>query len=538
MLVSLPRYGPTWDVLYEFPRATAYVSHALGETPPSNISPWHQLSYERAQSEHGGSVNGCLPSLIAAATGKLFYEKLGVLDYIDAYHLGLALLWLLFVIHFHSRLAELHGPRLALIATVLLALAPRIVAHVPNNMKDLPALAFGTAALLELAVGLTHGRPRRIYLTALFVGCAVSSKFVAGVIAVPGAVLVFLALRGGGLVAHLRPAYWLPLASIPVVTVAVFIGHWPYLWEPPAEIWARLGELAEIIARRTGGSPSLYPFVMAAITSPLLMLAGLASALAATFCKPAETRVDRTLLLFYTVWLLGVLAIFSSGRVALFDGVRHFLLFLPPSAILAAWGLLRASDGLCERISERGWNVRWARTSIAPLVVLVSLVPLARYHPYEVTYFNSLVGGLPGATELRFRAVRGFEPRDYWGTSVRASFEWANQHLPKGAALTVSRPRRFDRVFRRRPDLTQANPNSPAAWPYYLIFAQRKGWLGEHEQAALRHGELVHQEEIQGVPLSFVYRITELDDPPLFEDGFETGDTSRWSTSSTPVREP
>ena len=114
LLLSLPRYGATWDVFYEFPRATAYLSHVLGEQTPSGASPWHAMSYQEARSHHGGSANGCLPSLVAAATGKLFFEKLGVLDYVDAYHLGLVLLWLLFVIHFHSRLVELHGPRLAL----------------------------------------------------------------------------------------------------------------------------------------------------------------------------------------------------------------------------------------------------------------------------------------------------------------------------------------------------------------------------------------------------------------------------------------
>ena len=186
LLLSLPDYGAIWDVPYEFPRATAYLSHALGEETPTRASPWHLLSYEQARSTHGGSVNGCLPSLVAAFTGKIFYEKLRLLDYVDAYHLGLVFLWLIFLIHFHSRLSLLHGARLAFVATVLLALAPRVVGHVPNNMKDVPGLAFGTAALLELAIALTRGLPRRVYLAALLLACAVSSKFVTAIVVFGG----------------------------------------------------------------------------------------------------------------------------------------------------------------------------------------------------------------------------------------------------------------------------------------------------------------------------------------------------------------
>ena len=511
ILISLPDYGPTWDVSLEFPRATAYVSHALGEGTPSGVSPWHQLSYERARSSHGGSSNGCLPSLVAASTGKIFYEKLGVLDYIDAYHLGLALLWLLFVFHYHARLAELHGPRLALVATVLLALAPRIVAHVPNNMKDIPALAFGTAALLELAVAFKRERPRRIYATAILVACAVSSKFVAGIVAVPGAALVYLALRNGGLIRRNRLSYLVPLACIPIVTALLFIAHWPYLWVSPSGLWARIVELSTVIGSRAASGPSIYPFAMAAMTTPILVLVGLASAAVFSKRKPADNSFERALLVFYAVWMFAVLGVFGSGRIQLFDGVRHFLLFMPPAAILSAWGLLRASDSALGWIEGRGIDGRWPKALLGPLLVSVSALPIVLYHPYEVTYFNGLVGGLRGATEIEVGfKVLAFEPRDYWGTSVRASVDWANEHLPTGAALWVSLPPDFgsSQLYRLRPDLVYAQPTgrNPER-PHYLIFVNRERWFRERENDAIQNGELVHFEEIQGIPLSFVYRL-------------------------------
>ena len=521
LVLSLPRYGATWDVFYEFPRATAYLSHFLGEETPSGVSPWHRLSYSEAESQRF-SMNPCLPSLIAASTGKLFFENLRILDHNDAYHLGLALLWLLFVPHFYLRLAELHGPRLALVATVLLTLAPRIVAHVPNNMKDVPALAFATAALLELAVALTRGRPRRIYLAALFVGCAVSSKFVAGILVVPGAFLVYLALRKGGLAPEARRAVVVPLLTVPIVSVVVLVAHWPYLWAPPALLWARCLEMLEAFGWRRGSGPSIYPFAMAAMTTPILVLAGLACAAVAAFRtrgaaptvagSPAEERAERALLLFYAVWMLAVLTAFSSGRIALFDGVRHFMLFLPPATVLAAWGILRASDGALARLRSRAIDDRWPKALLVPLVLVASIVPIARFHPYEIAYFNGLAGGLRGATGIRFGGnVLEFEPRDYWGTSVRAAVEWANENLPRRSSVWISVPPLFSEfeVYPLRPDMAyRAPPRRRKRKPHYLIFINRQKWMGRLERQALERGEIVHREEVQGVPLSFVVRIS------------------------------
>ena len=513
VLLSLPRYGPTWDVFNEFPRATAYVSHVLGQETPSGKSPWHRVSYEQARSHHGGSANGCLPSLIAAATGKVLWEKLRWLGYIDAYHSGLALLWLLFVAHFYFRLTELHGPRLALVATVLLALTPRIVAHVPNNMKDVPALAFATAAMLELAVALTRRRPRRIFAAALFAACAMASKFVAAIVVLPAALLVALALRHGGLAPDLRRRCALMLLSVPLLTAVLFVAHWPYLWAPPSVIWERLVMLAEPIGRRTGSGPSLYPLMMAVITTPILTLAGLFCAAVAALLKPAEERRERVLLAVYAFWMLAVLGVFSSGKIVLFDGIRHFLLFLPPAAVLSAWGLLRASDTILARIAGRGGGRRWPAALALAMIVLASLAPIALYHPYEIAYFNGLVGGLPGATRFSFgRAFRAYEPGDYWGTSVRACVEWSALHLPAGAAVWISVPDVFAprRLFRLRRGLAYVRPaDRQEGRPHYLIFAYRRGWFGREEKVALRGGEVVHREVVREVPLSFVVRLPE-----------------------------
>lgn len=510
LVSALPSYGPTWDVLLEFPRATAYLDNILGNTTPSRISPWHQLSYEKAQSSYGGSLNGCLPSIIAAASGKILFEKLGLTNYIDAYHFGLVLLWLVFIIHFYAMLSKLHDRRLALVATVLLALAPRVLGHVPNNMKDIPALAFATSSVLELAVAVTHNRPRRIFLAGLLFACAISSKFTAAIVVVPALVFLYQSFRKS----DIPKAFLLPIVAVPFITIAVFFIHWPYLWALPPSLWKRLAALVAFIGiRKGGGVPTFYPVVMAMATTPPLILFGLSLAPIVSFRPPPLKRHETLLLVLYTSWMFIVLLVYCTGRIALFDGVRHFLLFLPPATVLAAWGITRAFD-MVNKESRFLRNIPRRRSEVlVGLAILgVSILPVISYHPYETTYFNTFVGGLRGATLIRFGPeVLDYEPRDYWGTSIRSIIKWVNHSLPDGSTLWISIPPELGASFTLRTGLSFVRPDRrQPGKPFYLIFINRKDFFTRLEYEAMIKGKLVHKVSIKGVPLSYVYKMPEI----------------------------
>ena len=167
LLVELPQYGLTFDVPYEFSRATAYVERFVSgrtdplQSPPDRRPPWHVLPWDTARNSLTLSLHASLPSMIAALSGKLFFEWLGLLGAIDAFHLGLTLIWLGFLVCFYLRLRALHDGAVALLACIVLGLAPRVVGDVHNNMKDVPAMAFTSLALLEVASAVIAARPRR-----------------------------------------------------------------------------------------------------------------------------------------------------------------------------------------------------------------------------------------------------------------------------------------------------------------------------------------------------------------------------------------
>jgi hypothetical protein len=86
--------------------------------------------------------------------------------------------------------------------------------------------------------------------------------------------------------------------------------------------------------------------------------------------------------------------------------MRHFTFVVPPMAALAGAGLTVSIDAM------RKWGALVAGAAAA--VVVASLAwnasVLIRLHPYEYLFYNSLVGGLPGAN--------GRYATDYWGNSM------------------------------------------------------------------------------------------------------------------------
>jgi len=513
LVVELPRYGLTFDVPYEFSRATAYVERFLSgrtdplQSPPERRPPWHVLSWDTAKNSLTLSLHASLPSMIAAVSGKLFFEKLGLLGAVDAFHLGLTILWLGLLVYFYLCLRQLHDGAVALLASIVLALAPRVVGEVHNNMKDVPAMAFSTLALLEVAVAVVHARPRRLYAAATLFGCALASKLSAATAMVPAAVLLLLWHRAGGLWPRVPRGYWVPLVVAPLVALSIVVACWPYLWALPPELWDRLENLRAHLGLRVRDEVriSSYPLAMVLYTTPPAVLALALASLTAPEALNRQGRATRFLYWYYAGWLAWVLFSFSVSRVQLFDGIRHFLLVWPPLAILAAVGAVH-----CGRWLGRGGATRRLAAGGGLVLLGGSLVhPLVRYHPYEVTYFNALVGGLPGATTLDFGdAVDDFEARDYWGTSLRAAVGWANAHLPAGAYVSFGVPPMVGDYYELRADLqpVEWEPGTTYA-PHYAIFICRSRWYRGLEHAALERGEPVYEVEVEGVALSVVYRL-------------------------------
>ena len=67
--------------------------------------------------------------------------------------------------------------------------------------------------------------------------------------------------------------------------------------------------------------------------------------------------------------------------------------------------------------------------ALAVLLLASPLIDVGALHPYQMTYFNSLVGGLEGAA--------GRYETDYWVSSYREAMLWIHRQSPPGRTVRV-----------------------------------------------------------------------------------------------------
>lgn len=111
-----------------------------------------------------------------------------------------------------------------------------------------------------------------------------------------------------------------------------------------------------------------------------------------------------------------------------FDGIRHFLEFLPAAALIAGVG----GSQLIRKIENRLKGSRIAvRAAFAVLLVINYTSIYRTYHPFQHLYYNRIVGGLPGASEL----FGPNEATDYWAVSYRQGMDWLTENATSDAGL-------------------------------------------------------------------------------------------------------
>ena len=110
-------------------------------------------------------------------------------------------------------------------------------------------------------------------------------------------------------------------------------------------------------------------------------------------------------------WFFFPLLYVMIKRPNIYDGIRHFLFILPALALMASIG----AAFLVQLFSARLRKLAYLGLAVAALFTTRELV---RLHPYQMTYFNILAGGLQ-------RAWKNYET-DYWTTSYKEAMEWVN----------------------------------------------------------------------------------------------------------------
>lgn len=272
-----------------------------------------------------------------------------------------------------------------------------------------------------------------------------------------------------------------------------------YLWDAPV---ARILENYRYISGRAFDTATTDApwWQMLLYTTPPIVLLLFAMSLP-LFLERARRRDPLAILLL--AWSGVVAARLSLPGALNFDGVRHFLEIFPPIVVMAAIGSVELA-----RRSIRSTVIRAAVLAV-PIVVVATAT--LRVHPFELVYWNALIGGYGGA-----RAAGIPQASDYWATSYRQGMRWINGNAPPNTLLVVTvSPHTVAMAapLRLRPDIGVATLSAGRAHrmaevrPVFVMFVPREEWRTPLDRELERTRKPVALWERDGAPVLLIYQL-------------------------------
>lgn len=432
-------FGFTWDFNFHFFGGGKLLGYSWQQLEP-RVFPYVEPDPRVAWS----LPYGALMSIPPVASYLFLHKFLKILPQDSAYHLPVILWGIGGIMALYGFLKEAINKRVALFAAFFIAIMPRFFADMHNNMKDVPSAAIFAVNIWLLWRLVKHKRSLDLFLAVLGFAAAFNVKI--NSIFIPIVFATWLLIRK-----LLNPKHeiqrnvkknntvqvsnfrHLNLSRISILEFIYFIAApiaafllWSVFWPNPIESLKGLIHFTfstnniEVLLNGNwycSGSnvPWYYPFWYLGITTPLLILffflIGLISLI----------RHIRPIGILLLLWFFLPLSRYLLPNIGVIDGVRHFEEVLFPLAAIAAVGL----DFMIRQISL----IR----PISPILILSTfyflLFTLVSYHPYQITYFNELVGGVKGAF--------GKYDLDYWGGSQKQAVIWVNENAPQNSKVHI-----------------------------------------------------------------------------------------------------
>jgi 4-amino-4-deoxy-L-arabinose transferase-like glycosyltransferase len=422
-------YGFTWDepLFYKYADALGYAYN------PANWFSGHfdlNNSYGPSASDHKNRG----PAYLLLAREPVYLIETFHVNTDDAWHLVNFLTFLLGVYFIYKICERFVQPWAAFATSALFASQPLLWGHAFINPKDSPFLVFLTGSiylgfrmvdqLIEPKKQSAQKTFLQILLPAFFLGVAASIR-VLGPLAGIFVVIYFLTRRPA------RQLFlWIALYAL--LSILVMLATWPYLWESPfrfIQVFQFMSDnptgLQVLFANqvyRAYDLPVRYiPFyLLCTLTEPVWPLFALGFIAACFKLKNNFQKLIQASLIL--AWFLIPFAYALLRNPPDFDGMRHFMFFLPPIFIFTGF----VFDWLFEKIRRTWINVALAAALLAP-----GVYGILQLHPYEYTYYNSFVGGTGGV-------FRHYET-DYWLTCYKQAVEEFNRLESQPVNLYVHR---------------------------------------------------------------------------------------------------
>ena len=365
--------------------------------------------------------------ILSAISCKIFFQKIDWLNSIDAHHLPLFVISSVGISIFSLFIYfETSNLFLALTSAVFLGLFPHFFAMSHNNPVDAAsAIAIMTGAI-SFYIGFKNKKISLIFLATFFLGVNFAVKANA-VITVAASLSWFLVERKG----RLWNKNWeeneifILFFYFLIAFIFFMVGH-PHYWDIASvnEIYTKTVELIEYEKDTgIGINPNWnlsQPFVLFAVTPPIMIF---------TFSFGLFYLYKRHRSLFFLFFFLFFWSMFRTclPYAKNFDGIRHYIEVAVPLSLFSAAGLCFLTEWFCKKLPK----------TLAPnmanflsffLALSCMVYPIYKYFPYEIVYFNSLVGG---AKEAPYNPRLVYWNGDYWQSSSWEIVDWLNKNAKK-----------------------------------------------------------------------------------------------------------
>jgi 4-amino-4-deoxy-L-arabinose transferase-like glycosyltransferase len=481
-------YGFTWDFHFHFFGGGKLLGYEWQQLEPRN------LPYVEPDPRPAANLPyGPLMSIPPVFSYVLFYKTLGVLPQDAAYNLPIILWGVAGVAILYLFMKEAFSSHIALLAAVFLALLPRFFGDLHNNMKDIPSATVFALNIWLLWRLTKHRRVSDLILAALAFAVAFNVKI--NSIFIPVIFVIWLLLQR--IRTKLFGDWKLEIGyfvAAPILALLVWWFFWPDPFGQLAHAYSTFGIGTNNIEVLLNGAwycsgsnvPWYYPLWYLAITTPipilLFFIIGVFSAL----------RTNQLTKLLLLLWFFVPLTRYLVPSIGVIDGIRHFEEVLFPMTALAALGAMDIIHLFKNKVTMH----LIAALGVGILGLL--MWNIISYHPYQIAYFNELVGGAKGAF--------GRYDLDYWGASQKAAVAWVNTHAPQGAKVHIVMSADVAGRYLRDDLLVNLNKYSYDASDFVILlnrqsFFYRFFWIYEY---LLQH-KPTETISVAGAPLVWIF---------------------------------
>jgi hypothetical protein len=347
------------------------------------------------------------------------------------------------------------GPRAGFMAALALTLCGVWYGGMFNHTKDVPFAAAMMGALYYLLRGardLPNPRRRDVVLFGIMLGAALGLRVIGLVIVAYLGLIIALAswTAADGMRAAPRMGARSLMRFAPALALAylIMVASWPWAALDPlnpvraifafADFSYPVRTLMDGTIYKMSDVPRWYEPEYLAIKLPLVLLIAAAGATLSAAWSAVRSAgraasgahlVESGFLIFAVAFPLACQIV---GHGPSFSGMRHFMFVVPPLAALAGLGI----DAGLAHLEPCGRTVSVTALAAVMLAFGVDATSMVRLHPYEYLFYNSMVGGLKGAS-------RRYDT-DYWVNIMPAAVKDLEAYIDKtDRRIDPLRPQQF-----------------------------------------------------------------------------------------------